>query len=86
MSNPEPTGDLAVAAEPPRRLRIAHVIVQTVLVWDDGNELVPAQQVAPLQVPLSHLAQLAERIPHEVARLEQAHRAGEEPSLEGGQG
>jgi hypothetical protein len=37
-----------------KKLRIVHVIVQPVLVWDDGEELSPfEQQVSPLQVPLS---------------------------------
>lgn len=55
--------------QPARRLRVAHVIVQPVLVWDDGEEMTPADPVAPIQVPLSHLAGLAGRIPDEVRAL-----------------
>lgn len=53
-----------------RRLRIAHLIVQPVLVWDDGDELTPGPAAKPLTVPLSQLTALADRLPGEVARLQ----------------
>lgn len=59
------------------RLRIAHLIVQPVLVWDDGEELSPGPAAQPLTVPLSQLAALADRLPVEVAAL--AERLTEEP-------
>lgn len=52
-----------------RRLRIAHLVVQPVLVWDDGEELEPGPAAQPITVPLSQLAALAERLPGEVAAL-----------------
>lgn len=52
-----------------RRLRIAHLIVQPVLVWDDGEELSPGPAAQPLTVPLSQLVVLAEQLPAEVAAL-----------------
>lgn len=55
---------------PARRLRISHLVVQPVLVWDDGEEMTPADPVAPIQVPLSQLAAMAAQIPGEVAGLE----------------
>lgn len=53
-----------------RRLRVAHVIVQPVLVWDDGDEMTPGPQVQPATVPASQLAAVADSLPAEVARLE----------------
>lgn len=52
-----------------RRLRIAHVIVQPVLVWDDGEELQPGPECQPFTRPLSQLAELAMSLPSEVAAL-----------------
>lgn len=59
------------------RLRISHVIVQPVLVSDDGEELAPGPQVAPVNVPLSALAGLADRLRAEV---EQANAQQDEPA------
>ena len=53
-----------------RRLRISHVIVQPVFAWDDGEELSPGPQAAPITVPLSGLDGLAERFRAELSRLE----------------
>ena len=36
-----------------RRLRIAHIVVQAALVWDDGEELSPGPVTRPTTVPLS---------------------------------
>lgn len=60
------------------RLRIAHLIVQPVLVWDDGEELTPGPAAQPLTVPLSQLPALADRLPAEVAAL--AQKLTEEPT------
>ena len=38
-----------------RRLRISHVVVQPVLVWDDGETLEPGPPLAPQQINLSDL-------------------------------
>jgi hypothetical protein len=52
-----------------KRLRIAQVVVQPVLTWDDGDELTPGPQVQPVTVPLSALAEMAERLPAEVEKI-----------------
>lgn len=54
---------------PARRLRISHVVVQPVLVWDDGEELQPGPEVQPAGRRLSELAAWAETLPSEVAAL-----------------
>jgi hypothetical protein len=53
-----------------RRLRVLHVIVQPVLVWDDGEELEAGPQIAPASLPLPQLNALADRLRAEVAALE----------------
>jgi hypothetical protein len=58
-----------------RRLRISHVLVQPVLVWDDGDELQPGPQVEPVTLPLSQLAELAENLPPQVAELAERLKA-----------
>lgn len=45
-----------------RKLRVSHVIVQPVLVWDDGTELAPGPQAQPVQLPLSALPGLPAQI------------------------
>lgn len=52
-----------------RRLRIAHLVVQPVLVWDDGEELLPGPGLDPAVMPLSHLAGFMESLPRKVAEL-----------------
>lgn len=53
-----------------KKLRVSHVIVQSVLVWDDGEELSPFEnQVNPLKVPLSALEGMAEQIKNEIEEL-----------------
>lgn len=52
-----------------RRLRIAHLIVTPVLVWDDGEELAPGPALNPATVPLSAVPHLVETLPGEVAAL-----------------
>jgi len=54
-----------------RRLRVAHVIVQPVLVWDDGEELAPGPQAQPQQVCLSALPDLPEMLLAQLAEIEQ---------------
>jgi hypothetical protein len=46
----------------PLKLRVLHVIVQPVLVLDDGSELHPVATVKPVQVRLSELAGMAQEI------------------------
>lgn len=54
------------------KLRVLHVVIQPVLVWDDGEELISfEQQISPLQVPLSGLNGLDDRLKDEVKRIEE---------------
>jgi hypothetical protein len=51
------------------KLRISHMVVQAVLVWDDGEELTPGPDVQPISLPLSQLGAFAETVPAEIAAL-----------------
>jgi hypothetical protein len=51
------------------RLRISHVVVQPVLVLDDGEELRPGPPIDPVLLPLSELAEFAASLPDQVAEL-----------------
>jgi hypothetical protein len=51
------------------QLRIVQVIVTPVLMWDDGEELTTGPQLQPITVPLSKLAELANSLPAEVAKV-----------------
>lgn len=51
-----------------RKLRISHILVQPVIVWDDGEELSPGPATQPTQVKPSDLATL---LPHILAQLTQ---------------
>lgn len=61
-----------------RRLRIAHVVVQPVLVWDDGEELSPGPQANPRAVPLADLATLADTIRGELPAVQASIEADTE--------
>jgi hypothetical protein len=52
-----------------RRLRIAHVTIQPVLVWDDGEELTPGPDLQAFSVPISKAIELVGNLPGEVAAL-----------------
>ncbi|NWL13496.1 hypothetical protein DM793_19720 [Paenarthrobacter nitroguajacolicus] len=52
------------------KLRIAHIIVQPVLVWDDGAELTQGPELGQISVPLSRLVSFAESLPDEIAALQ----------------
>lgn len=52
-----------------RRLRIAHITVQPVLVWDDGEELTPGPDLQAFSVPLSRAIEIISGLPGEVAAL-----------------
>jgi hypothetical protein len=60
-----------------RRLRIAHLVVQPVLVWDDGAELTPGPELGSITLPLSALSDFAATLPAKVVelaeRLDPAH-------------
>ena len=40
-----------------RKLRISHLVIQPILVWDDGEELTPGPEIANINVPLSMLSE-----------------------------
>jgi hypothetical protein len=45
------------------RLRLSHVLVTPVLLWDDGENLSPGPDVAPVAATLESLPELAKRLP-----------------------
>lgn len=53
------------------KLRISHVIVQPVLVWDDGEELTPGPELGQIAVTLSKVAPFVGGLPAEVAALQE---------------
>lgn len=71
---PVPMSDFTIEGvtfeEVTRRLRISHVLVQPILVWDDGAELSPGPPTTAVMVPLSELAAHAERLRAELAAMQ----------------
>lgn len=55
-----------------RRLRIAGVIVQPILMWDDGDELTAGPQTQPITVPLSALPDLPQALTADLELLERS--------------
>jgi hypothetical protein len=51
------------------RVRVSHIVVQPVLVIDEGDELSPGPEVRALTVPLAGLAGVADQLRAEVAKL-----------------
>lgn len=68
-----------------RRLRVAHVIVQPVLVWDDGEELSPGPQVQAQQLPLSALVSMPDQVRAQLVEIEQQIAEQASADLDGGQ-
>ncbi len=66
-----------------RRLRISHLVVTPVLVWDDGEELTPGPDAHPKAVPLTGLAAMADLLRAEVAQLnaQAADAAGSDSAI-----
>lgn len=56
-----------------RRLRVQHVLVQPVLLWDDGTDLEPGPELEPILVPISKLSEYVERLPDGIAQLQAQH-------------
>lgn len=52
-----------------RRLRVAHVLVQPVLIWDDGQELTEGPTLNALMLPPSKLAEFADGLPAQVEAI-----------------
>lgn len=61
------------------RLRVQHLVIQTVLVEDTGDELLPGPAVKPVVLPLSQVPDFLNHLPEEVAAL-QAQRDKQEPT------
>ena len=53
-------------------MRVLHVMVQPVLVWDDGTELAPGPTLNVQAVPLAELAGLRDKIEADLPTLEKA--------------
>ena len=53
------------------KLRIAQLIVQPVLVWDNGEELTPGPELNQIAIPLSKLSELSESLPAEILALQE---------------
>lgn len=60
-----------------RRLRILHVAVQPILVWDDGDELAPGPGIDAVILPVSKLAGWAASLPAELTKLAEKLDSGE---------
>ena len=54
-----------------RRLRLQNFLVPTVVVWDDGTELMPGPPVQPQPLTLAGLRDLAETWPEKLAELQE---------------
>lgn len=61
--------DILMTTEAPR-LRISHLVVVPVLVWDDGAELTPGPEASPNQLALSQIADFVAALPAQVAELQ----------------
>ncbi len=60
---------------------MSHVVVQPVLVWDDGEDLSPGPEVQPLSLPQSHLAAFGTvYLPQQVKDLAEKLAAEEDDS------
>lgn len=61
---------------PERKLRLQHFVVQPVVVWDDGETLLPAPPVQPQPVTLEGLGELARGWPGQLAEMQKQADAG----------
>lgn len=52
-----------------RKLRVQCLIVQPVLLYDDGTELTPGPEVAPTQIVPSQFADFIDALPKELKKL-----------------
>lgn len=63
-----------------KTLRVLHVIVQPVLVLDDGEEFHPGPQVGPATVRLSELPALADEISASVRAMQAKMPPDDDPA------
>jgi hypothetical protein len=52
-----------------RQLRIAHIEIRPVLVWDDGTELTPGPTLQAVEIPLSAAQAMLDGLLREVELL-----------------
>lgn len=52
-----------------KKLRVLHVVVQPVVVWDDGEELQPGPQVQAVAVTPAALAEYVDQLPGKIAEF-----------------
>lgn len=64
-----------------KRLRVQHILVQPVLVWDDGDELRAGPQLEAAALPLSQVAGEVAKIPGQLAALEAQLLAAEDDAV-----
>lgn len=57
-------------AKKSKHLRIARIVVQPELVWDDGEELSAGPPIDSLSITLTQLREFAEALPGQVADME----------------
>jgi hypothetical protein len=53
-----------------KKLRLAHVLVQPVFVYDDGEEMTPGPQIQATQFAPSQLSEFVDSLPNLVAEVE----------------
>ncbi len=46
-----------------RKLRVAHIVIQPVLVWDDGDEMNPGPELPPATLSVSGVREFLEKLP-----------------------
>lgn len=56
--------------QPERRLRVSHIEIRPVLIWDDGDEMTPGPPLNTANVPLSVAKSMLDGLPDEVRTLE----------------
>lgn len=68
-----------------RRLRIARIMIQPEMVWDDGEEMTPGPEVNALSVSLSQAFDFLQSLPDQVAKLQDQAQQQEAELLQSGQ-
>ena len=57
------------ATTPARQLRVAGLVIQPELVWDNGTELSPAPAVNPFKIGLGDIGTLREQLAGQLEQL-----------------
>lgn len=53
-----------------KKLRVLNIIVQPVLIWDDGEEFTPGPEVNQVSLKMSELAGFENLLNNEIARIQ----------------